>query len=121
MNYRGLELKLRKIVEKRLEEGWSVVPTSLSNLGGYIVDDLATCCLIGAVGIESGEEKNFSCTEKAPALARTLGASVHAVLSVEDGFENGRGNMKLFLGNGKPSEKLRAIGARIRRDYCESK
>lgn len=103
MNYRGLELKLRKLVEKRLREGFSVVP----GLVGFATGD-GECC---AVGVALPRERWMG----AGAYSTVLGVDTNIALAISDGFEGYE-----FERSAK-FKRARAIGRRIRRDYYESK
>ena len=106
MNYDGLELELRQIVERRLEEGWEVTPglTCSMNHG--------CCCLIGAIGIEEHGGADYP-DKIRMAASRFLDA--HGVPNVNgwgNALEAGFEAREDFYG------PLYDIGARIRRDYC---
>jgi len=102
VNYKALELKLRRIVEKRLREGWRVIPEEGS--GELVNEETKSCCLVGAAGIEIGN------TYSRTAIGMALGDEVD-VFGLEDGFEGW---------SGTPDEDpFRVIGANIRRIYCD--
>jgi hypothetical protein len=101
MDYDKLELKLRKIVEKRLSEGWNVRPVGYGN--GRIIEN--SCCAFGAVWIEYGKEH-------ATDMADHLGLKDWMdILSIEAGFENEPWRSR--------SQELFEIGARIRERYVD--
>lgn len=111
MNYRGLELKLRKIVEKRLKEGWEL----WSGGGRGMLDD-GCCCLMGAVAYENGVEPGswpllLSDDVRSGAM-NELKVNRSEAWSLESGFENWQD---------EHDNEFYRIGARIRRDYFVSR
>lgn len=107
MDYAKLELKLRKIVEKRLREGWLVTPGLLDFIGVQG----GTCCVVGAIGIEANVERagiRRWASDK-------LGFPIETLCTIENGFEDREHWDHLRA----EDMDARAIGARIRRDYCE--
>lgn len=101
MKYQGLELKLRKLVEKRLREGYCVRP----GLATYSTGD-GECCAVGV----ADPTLYWPWTSR---VGVELGIDDDTVLAISDGFE---GNT--FPRSASMTEE-RAIGERIRRDYCE--
>ena len=107
MKYRGLELKLRKMVEKRLREGWDVRP------GGIFVSmDETQCCAVGSIVAGEVNPRTVSIVDE---VCSRLGLSEDDLLSISDGFEGFRWDWR------NTNEELHAIGVRIRRHYCETK
>lgn len=106
MDYGKLELKLCKIVEKRLGEGWIVaahIPAVSSNWG--------VCCLLGAAAVEDGKITDYDYHQRS---ARILGISEDEAVSVEAGFMG----WTSYRGT-EADPDLYDIGERIVRDYAE--
>lgn len=119
MNYRGIELKLRQIVERRLEEGWNVRPRAGGWISGRFDNMGAACCAIGAVAIEAGgteEEIDRSPRRLIEFVGPMLGVDYYQLDAISDGFEGWAHPSNHERGY----QALARIGARIRRDYCES-
>lgn len=112
MNYAKLELDLREIVERRLREGWEVGPVGCEPR----VQD-GRCCLLGAVWIESGD--GIMRSPGALDIAPLLALSYDQARVIENGFEGWARGLRIPLLPAEAGE-LYAIGARIRRDYCET-
>lgn len=106
IDYRRLELKLRRIVEKRLREGWTVQ----SGLFRFVDEFLGACCIIGA--IEANEYTHEMGLHGR--ASHRLRVGFDTVLNLEDGFEQ-RKTPDFYISD----SRARAIGERIRRDYCE--
>lgn len=103
INYKALELRLRKIVEKRLEEGWEL------DRGPWRGDGF--CCAVGAAAIEGDPfKREFSSDLVA---RRVLGLKGNDVYQISDGFEGQRHSQR--------KTQLERIGERIYRDYVVSK
>jgi len=107
MNYKKLELKLREMVERRLEEGFFFQPAHAS------IDRRGAMCLIGAIGLERAtplDEEGFVNIFGVRGAAEDLIADDDIYMALECGFEGFKScsNTPAY-----------AIGARIRRDYCE--
>lgn len=112
MNYRGLELKLCEIVEKRLEEGWEL----WSGGGKGMLSTDGHCCLMGAVAHEKGvapnSDSSFTPGENIRgAAASLLGIERREAWHIEAGFEKWED---------EPRDAFYRIGARIRRRYFET-
>jgi hypothetical protein len=115
VDYAKLELKLRRNIERRLEEGWNVQPWSQFNeksMGCRFFADGNNCCAIMASDPELGHSDSSDYVERA---ADALGITFEEAKSIEHGFEN-YADAQYFGDN-----ELVDIGARICRHYCESK
>lgn len=112
VDYRELELKLRKLAEKRLEEGWGLRP-------GAYVRSTGECCVVGAIFADlviydGPGVVRYECEPLGAARSFVGVASDGAIASLISGFDNGGIPHRLTA-----DRKLFAIAARIRRDYCE--
>lgn len=101
MDYKALELKLRRIVEKRLREGWSVQP-------GDAIDVYGCCCVLGAVVADLNSTVRYDLK-----AADRLGIGHTEAVAIESGF------MSWKLWQAEEYPELSAIGARIRRIYVD--
>jgi hypothetical protein len=108
MDYDKLEMKLRKIVEKRLREGWYMFPDN------YYTQD-GSCCAVGVVvadRVEYDESGVLTAGCDATwAFAKEFGGV--AIGSLIAGFDN------RFSRESTADAKLYDIGANIRRIYCD--
>lgn len=104
MNYKSLELKLRKQIEKRLSEGYTLVP-GLS----CIVNDQCFCA-VGSLTVEAGGRQYLD--EAIDAWA----CDANIVESISDGFE---GATTEFLTFEPRDDRAFEIGRRLRRIYCD--
>lgn len=109
MDYKRLELKLRRIVEKRLVEGWYLAP-------GTYYTTTGACCAVGTVAAEMArfdEDGYFSAgMDAAHAFEREFNMK-SGLGSLISGFDGA------FSFEATTDKKLYAIGARIRRIYCD--
>lgn len=105
--YRQVELKLRQIVESRIDEGWLLTPGR-----GFVDMDTAACCALGSVVANEWETLPNSTVRIA---SQRLGISPDEAWSISNGFEDEESHQ---FGVGK-DKKFIAVGARIRRDYFE--
>lgn len=111
MDYGKLELKLRKIVEKRLRRGHTLARHSYFPNG----IDTVSCCALGAViadrkwnfdGIGESDEMNL-------VICQRLGISEKVRWSIARGFDGG-------LTGVHEDHRAFGIGRRIYRDYCDT-
>jgi len=109
MDYAALELKLRKIVEKRLEEGWYMFPDNYYTQEG-------SCCVVGAVvadRVKYDEDGILTAgCEATWGFTKEFGAVV--IGSLIAGFDN------RFNRDDTADPKLYDIGAKIRRIYVDN-
>jgi len=108
VNYKALELKLRRIVEKRLGEGYNVAPGqswSFSTGSGK-------CCALGAA--DPDRKNDISSRRDVEHYARILGIGFDEALALSDGFEN-----QFISDRERAVPEMRDIGNRIRRIYCD--
>lgn len=103
MNYVKLELKLRRIVEKRIDNGYQLT----TKLQGVAVG--ACFCAVGSVVVGIGDEVF---TEDALPVFERMGIGYTEMMSISRGFEDGVSLHDLY-------PDARAIGARICRIYCD--
>jgi hypothetical protein len=112
MNYKALETKLRRIVEKRLEEGWYLAP-------GRFYTETGGCCVVGVVatdtvsfsgwdGVISSNDPSFF-FEKEFAIDRCSGI----VASLMAGFDGVPSSLSVR------DKAAYAVGEHIRRIYCD--
>jgi hypothetical protein len=104
---KALEKELRRIVEKRLEEGWCVLPTADAT-GSYYGE--AKCCLMGAVIVGTEQQCSVGYRQKA---GQKLDVADRVLEAIEVGFMDYDSMFEQY------SADLIDIGVRIRRDYCE--
>lgn len=103
MDYKALELKLRRIVEKRLEEGWLVSTMDATGYVAFARDGM--CCAIGAAALEAHDIPGWNEAES------VLGLNFDQIKSIERGFED-RHESEL-------NEELFDLGTRIRSIYVD--
>jgi hypothetical protein len=104
LDYAKLEMKLRRIVEKRLREGWLVLPTT--DVIGTAYGE-SKCCILGSTLVGERNGINYHAKSR-----RRLGVSERVVFAVEHGFMGWTFEFREF-------PEAVAIGARIRRIYCD--
>lgn len=109
-DYRALELKLRRIVERRLNGGFMVAP-GITVPGASPLPTQSQCCLLGAVGIEAGADPRGDAWQAKGLASAYLRIGIDDQIYLEAGFEQwemGSGNRRLYN-----------IGARIRAIYVD--
>jgi len=100
VNYKALELKLRRIVEKRIDEGWNV------STGEFVGE--GQCCLIGSMAVDiPGYLEGYSNTSGWDYAKKTLGVNPYILMH---GFESTGTHA---------DDPLYAVGANLRRIYCD--